>query len=27
MGSQRVKIDNQDYWISNQTQILSILEE
>nr|ASN63826.1 co-chaperonin GroES [uncultured virus] len=27
IGAQRIKIDNQDYWITNQTSILSILEE
>tara|TARA_R110000803_G_scaffold79024_1_gene144383 strand:+ start:86 stop:379 length:294 start_codon:yes stop_codon:yes gene_type:complete len=27
MGAQNIKVDNQDYWITNQTSILSILEE
>lgn len=27
MGAQRIKVDDQDYWITNQTSILSILEE
>jgi chaperonin GroES len=27
MGAQKIKVDNQDYWITNQTSILSILEE
>jgi len=27
MGAQKIKVDNQDYLVTNQTSIISILEE